>query len=117
MSTFYYKPKVQTRLEKSIDDAKIRSAIEIVQKDLPTSGYRTMQRYLRREHGIKCGETRLRRIMKEHCLQARIKKKFVQTTMSRHDEVVHPYCLPRPFSFGSGIEPNSVALSRSESLP
>lgn len=94
MSTFYYKPKSQTRLEKSIHDAEIRSAIEMVQVDLPASGYRTMQEYLRREHGIKIGETRLRRIMKENNLQSKIKKKFVLTTMSKHDELVHPNLLP-----------------------
>jgi transposase InsO family protein len=94
MSTFYYKPKAQTRLEKSIHDAKIRSAIETVQIDLPASGYLTMQEYLRREHGIKIGETRLRRIMKENNLQAKIKKKFIQTTMSKHDELVYPNLLP-----------------------
>lgn len=91
-STFYYKSK-KPRLEKDKADAVIRDAIEKVQIDFPRSGYRTMRYYLKRA-GFVVGETRLRRLMKEYDLQAKIKKKFIKTTDSRHNNEVYPNLLP-----------------------
>ena len=92
-STYYYNPKGD-RLEKSKQDSDIKAAIEKIREDLPVSGYRTLQQYLFREHGIKIGETRLRRIIRENALQAKQVKRFVKTTWSEHDERVHPNLLP-----------------------
>lgn len=92
-STYYYKPK-RSRLARAKDDMDIKAAIEKIRGDLPVSGYRTLQRYLRREHGIKVGETRLRRIIRENNLQAKQVKRFVKTTDSDHDEIVYPNLLP-----------------------
>lgn len=91
-STFYYKPKKQ-RLERDKDDVALRDAVEKIQVDFPRSGYRTMQYYLKKS-GIKVGETKLRRVMKEHNLQAKIKRKFIKTTDSRHSNEVYPNLLP-----------------------
>ncbi len=92
-STYYYKPK-RDRLARAKEDLDIRAAIEKVREDLPQSGYRTLLHYLSREHGIKIGETRLRRIIGENNLQAKQIKRFVKTTWSEHDELVYPNLLP-----------------------
>jgi len=92
-STYYYKPK-RNRLARVKEDLDIRAAIEKIREDLPVSGYRTLLRYLAREHGIKVGETRLRRIIGENDLQAKQIKRFVKTTWSEHDEMVYPNLLP-----------------------
>jgi transposase InsO family protein len=91
-STYYYNPKV-SREVRATEESEIRDAIEKVHLKLPKSGYRTMLWYVRRQ-GYKIGESRLRRIMKENNLQAKIKKKFIKTTNSEHDEKVHPNLLP-----------------------
>ncbi len=91
-STYYYKPK-SSRSLKDKQDADIRDAIEKVQLKFPRSGYRTMKYYLRREDLI-VGETRLRRIMKENNLQAKIRKRFFVTTQSNHGEYIYPNLLP-----------------------
>ena len=92
-STFYYKPKVN-RLSKAKLEQDIKAAVEKVREDLPRAGYRTLRFYLAREHGITVGETKLRRIIRENNLQAKQVKKFVKTTWSDHDELVHPNLLP-----------------------
>lgn len=91
-STYYYKPK-KSRLSRDKQDADLRDKIETIQLKFPRSGYRTMQVYLKRS-GIKVGERRLRRVMKVFGLQAKIKKKFIRTTQSDHDELVYPNLLP-----------------------
>lgn len=92
-STYYYKPK-RSRLELAKEDHDIKSAIEKIRKDFPQSGYRTLLHYLKREHGIKIGETKLRRIIRENGLQAKQVKRFVKTTWSEHDELIYPNLLP-----------------------
>lgn len=92
-STYYYKPR-RDRLIKLKEDLDIKCAIDKIREDLPMSGYRTLRHYLLREHGIRVGETRLRRIIREHSLQAKQIKRFVKTTWSEHDELVYPNLLP-----------------------
>ena len=93
-STYYYRPKI-SRFDQAISDANLIEAIQAIRIDLgPQTGYRTLQEYLLREHGIKMGERRLRNFLRKHSLQAKHKKKFVRTTMSNHDELVHPNLLP-----------------------
>jgi putative transposase len=92
-STYYYKPK-RDRLRRAKEELNIKAAIEKIREDLPVAGYRTLLRYLAREHGIKIGETRLRRIIRENHLQAKQIKRFVKTTWSEHDELVYPNLLP-----------------------
>lgn len=92
-STYYYKPK-RARLERAKGDLDIRVAVEKIREDLPAAGYRTLLHYLAREHGIKIGETKLRRIIRENAMQAKQIKRFVKTTWSEHDELVYPNLLP-----------------------
>jgi len=93
-STYYYKPKV-SRLNQAIGEADLIEAIGKIREELgPNTGYRTLQRYLWREYRIKMGERRLRGFLRRHGLQGKHKKKFVVTTMSDHEELVHPNLLP-----------------------
>lgn len=92
-SSTYYDHPHQSRAEKAKVDADLRDAVERIHTQFPRSGYRMMQRYLKRE-GIRVGERRLRRIMREYGLQAQIKWAFVRTTDSDHDYPVYRNLLP-----------------------
>ena len=91
MTTYYSDPE-QARQDKEESDADIRGKIEQIRVEFPKAGYRPLLGYLKR-HGIKVGETRLRRILKESNLFIRPKKKFVVTTQSDHDELIYPNLL------------------------
>lgn len=88
VSTYNYDPKI-TRKEKEENDADIRGKIEQVRVDFPRTGYRMLLHHLKRK-GISIGETKLRRIIKQFDLQFKHKKKFIATTDSKHDCLVHP---------------------------
>lgn len=88
MSSYHYDPKI-TRAEKEESDADIRGKIEQLRVEFPAAGYRPLLGYLKNS-GVKIGETRLRRILKESGLYAKRKKKFVTTTQSEHDCLVYP---------------------------
>lgn len=90
-STFYYKPKL-CREAKEKADAELRDLVEMVQSVHPRSGYRTMREYLLRD-GVKVGERRLRRVMRENGLNAKIKRAFLHTTDSNHSHRVYPNLL------------------------
>lgn len=91
-STYYYTPK-RSRASREREDAELRDAIEAVQVEFPKAGYRTAQRYLRRQ-GRFVGERKIRRIMKQFSLHAEIKRAFVHTTDSNHPHRVYPNLLP-----------------------
>lgn len=88
MSTYYHDPKISLA-DKEEQDADIRSKIEQLRLTFPRAGYRPLLHHLKRS-GIKIGETRLRRILRESGLQIRPRKKFVRTTQSDHDFLVYP---------------------------
>jgi putative transposase len=90
-STYYYRPK-RPRWGRELEDAEIRDAIEAIQIEHPCAGYRTVQVYLRRK-GRWIGERRIRRVMKQFCLQAELKRAFVCTTDSNHSHRVYPNLL------------------------
>jgi len=92
-STFYYKPKV-SRLVKAKQDVDIQEAVERVHLEIPAAGYRPMLQYLRRQ-GMKVGERRLRRVMRENGLHAMFKRAFVRTTDSNHNYRVYRNLLPQ----------------------
>ncbi len=92
MSSYYYDPKV-SRAEKEEQDADLRGHIEQVRTTFPRAGYRPMVHYLRR-NGIHIGERRLRRVLKKFELQIRPRKRFVNTTQSKHDCLIYPNLLP-----------------------
>lgn len=90
-STFYHKPKL-CREVKEKADAELRDLIEKIQSVHPRSGYRTVGEYLMRE-GVRVGERRLRRVMRQYGLKAKMKKAFVHTTDSNHSHRVYPNLL------------------------
>ena len=88
MTSYYYDPKV-TRSEKEERDANVREKIEQIRITHPKAGYRTLLRYVRRS-GIKIGEYRLRKIMKQFSLGIKFKRRYVRTTNSKHGFKVYP---------------------------
>lgn len=91
-STYHADPKI-SRKQRAEADANIRGKIEQIRLDFPSTGYRTLLAYLKR-NGIKIGETKLRRIIDEFDLNLRPKKKFVVTTDSNHEFEVYKNLLP-----------------------
>lgn len=87
-STLNYDPKI-TRAEKEEHEADIRGQIEQVRAEFPRTGYRMLLQHLKRR-GVTIGETKIRRIIKKFDLQFKHKKKFIATTDSNHDCLVHP---------------------------
>jgi putative transposase len=88
----YHEPK-RSRESREREDAELREAIESVQAEHPTAGYRRVQVYLRRR-GRWVGERRIRRIMRRFSLHAEIRRAFVHTTDSNHSHRVYPNLLP-----------------------
>jgi putative transposase len=88
VATYNYDPKI-TRAEKEENDADIRGKIEQVRVEFPRTGYRMLLHHLKRS-GISIGETKLRRIIKQFDLQFQHKRKFIATTDSNHDCLIHP---------------------------
>ena len=88
VATYNYDPKI-SRAEKEESDADIKGKIEQLRVEFPRTGYRMLLQHLKRQ-GIIIGETKLRRIIKKFDLQFKHKKKFIATTDSNHDCLVHP---------------------------
>ncbi len=61
-----------------------------------------------RANGVRVGKERIRRLMKQHGIKARGKRKFVVTTDSRHDLPIAPNLLNRDFQ---PARPNAVWTS------
>ena len=91
MSTYYHDPKV-TRAEKEERDADVREKIEQVRVTFPRAGYRMLLHNLKRQ-GIRIGERKLRRVIRQFELQIKPKRRFVKTTDSNHDFMVYPNLL------------------------
>jgi transposase InsO family protein len=88
-STYYYKPK-KDRAVRDYNDAQLRDDIENIQADFPCAGYRTIQTYLYRRKGRWYNGKKIRRVMGQYGLQARVRKAFVRTTDSTHGLPVYP---------------------------
>jgi putative transposase len=88
VSTYNYDPK-KSRAQKEEEDADLRGKIEQVKAEFPRTGYRMLLHHLKRK-GISFGEAKLRRIIKQFDLQFKHKRKFIATTDSNHDCLVHP---------------------------
>ena len=87
-STYYADTKI-SRADKEEFEADIRGKIEQIRVDQQGAGYRELLGRLKRS-GVIIGERKLRRIIRENELQIRPKKRFVKTTDSDHDCLVHP---------------------------
>lgn len=91
-STFYYNP-TQNRIEREKQDADLRDKIEEIHSQFPRAGYRPMQVYLKR-NGVRVGERRLRRVIREYGLFAEIKRAYVITSQTDHELKRYPNLLP-----------------------
>ena len=69
--------------------ADLRGKIEECQMEIPNSGYRPVEQYLKRK-GFNVGERRIRRVMKDFSMQALVRRAFVVTTDSNHSNRVYP---------------------------
>jgi putative transposase len=87
-STYYADPKI-SRAEQEEWEADIRGKIEQIRVEYETSGYRMLLHHLKRS-GVTIGERRLRRVMSKFKLHIKPKKRFVNTTNSKHGHRVYP---------------------------
>jgi len=85
-STYYYQPKTRERLK---DNTDLRDRIEAIALDFPRYGYRRITHQLKRD-GLSVNHKRVLRIMRESSLLVAAKKRWVNTTDSRHGLPVYP---------------------------
>ena len=82
-STFYDRPAV------SIDDTALVETMVAISDSFEAYGYRRMQAALRHQ-GLVVNHKKLRRLMREHDLQPRRRRRYVATTDSDHDLPIFP---------------------------
>jgi putative transposase len=82
-STYY------DRLEKPADDTAIVEAIFAICDEFECYGYRRVGAALRQQ-GMVVNTKKIRRLMREHGLQPKVRRRFVATTDSDHDSPIFP---------------------------
>jgi putative transposase len=82
-STYYDRP------ERAADDTAIVEAMFAVCDDFEAYGYRRVGAALRQQ-GLIVNHKKIRRLMREHGLQPRIRRRFVATTDCDHDGPIFP---------------------------
>jgi len=82
-STYYDAPAVKT------DDGEIVAAMIAICDEFETYGYRRVGAELR-HRGLVVNSKKVRRLMREHDLQPKRRKRFVATTDSDHDYPIFP---------------------------
>ena len=82
-STYYDRP------EKAADDTAIVEAMFAVSDEFEFCGYRRVGAALRQQ-GLVVNHKKIRRLMHEHDLQVKMRRRFVATTDSDHDGPIFP---------------------------
>lgn len=82
-STFYDRP------QRVVDDTAVVEAMFAVSEDFCRYGYRRIGAALRHQ-GLIVNHKNIRRLMREHGLQPRVRRRFAITTDSNHDGPVFP---------------------------
>jgi putative transposase len=82
-STYYDRPA------KKVDDTALVEAMFAIGEESEAYGYRRMGAALR-QRGLVVNHKKLRRLMREHDLQPRRRRRFVATTDSDHDRPIFP---------------------------
>jgi len=82
-STYYDQPA------KSIDDTALVETMGAIADSFEAYGYRRMQAALR-QRGLVVNHKKVRRLMREHSLQPRRRKRYAATTDSAHDLPIFP---------------------------
>lgn len=85
-STFYYQPKVN--INKRRKEADIKDRIAIISYKHPYYGYRRITAQLKREK-VRINHKRVLRMMREMGIQGRIKRRYVTTTNSQHNNRIY----------------------------
>jgi len=86
-STLYYQRKINIyRRQKEL---RIRKKIEDISREHPYYGYRRITAQLRRDKLI-VNHKKVLKIMKKMGIQGRIKRRYITTTDSRHNNKIHP---------------------------
>ena len=86
-SSYYYKPVDQSDKQKS--DQELVKEIESVVLEFSGYGYRRVTKHLQRL-GIRVNHKRVLRLMQEHGLTKKRKRRFINTTDSNHGYRVYP---------------------------
>ena len=82
-STFYDTPAAR------LDDAQIVDRMELIRDEFEAYGYRRIGAELRHQ-GVVVNHKKVRRLMREHDLQPKRRRRYVATTDSNHDSPVFP---------------------------
>jgi putative transposase len=82
-STYYDRPVV------AIDDTALVEAIATICDEFEAYGWRRVRAALRQQ-GIVANHKKIRRLMREHDLQPKRRRRFVATTDSAHDGPIFP---------------------------
>jgi len=82
-STFYDAPSVR------LDDAEIVDRMQTICDEFEAYGYRRVGAELR-HHGVIVNHKKIRRLMREHGLQPKRRRRYVATTDSNHDSPIFP---------------------------
>ncbi len=77
------------RTQSEEPNEKLTKQIEMVLEQFPAYGYRRVAAQLQKQ-GLKVNKKRVQRVMREHGLQRRRKRRFVRTTDSKHSLPVYP---------------------------
>ena len=85
-STLYYKPK--KNINKKQKELRIRKKIEDISREYPYYGYRRITASLRRDQVI-INHKKVLKIMQEMGIQGRIKRKYIATTNSKHNNRIY----------------------------
>jgi len=90
-STYFDRP------QRAADDTAIVEAMFAISDAFEFYGYRRVGADLRQQ-GLVVNHTKIRRLMREHGLQPRIRRRFVATADSDHDDPIFPEPGQRPCS-------------------
>ena len=85
-STLYYKPK--KNINKKQKELRIRKKIEDISREHPYYGYRKITASLRRDQVI-VNHKKVLKTMKELGIQGRIKRRYITTTNSKHNNKIY----------------------------
>ena len=82
-STYYDKPAI------SIDDTELVETMAAISESFEAYGYRRMQAALR-HRGLIVNHKKIRRLMREHSLQPRRRRRYIATTDGDHELPIFP---------------------------
>jgi len=86
-STLYYQRKIN--IHRKQKEVKIRKKISDISREHPYYGYRRITASLRRDNVI-VNHKKVLKMMKELGIQCRIKRRYITTTNSKHNNKIYP---------------------------